>query len=133
MVPTLDREHQLWKSGCIRIAGVDEAGLGPLAGPVVAAAYLIPPGAQLIQGVRDSKTLSPLQRERIFGQILRQAIAVGVGAASVREIDTLNVLAASRLAMKRALARVAPYDHVLVDGREIRNCTFGPHTAIDWR
>ncbi len=130
MVPSLARERDLWRQGRPRVVGVDEAGLGPLAGPVVAAACLVPTGCDAIEGVRDSKTLSPSQRERLYGEILRQAAAVGVGAASVHEIEILNVLAASRLAMRRALARVSPYDHVLVDGREFRDPTLGPHTAI---
>lgn len=130
MIPSLDRERDLWQRGKPRVAGLDEAGLGPLVGPVVAAACVIPAGCERIEGVRDSKTLSSAQRERLYGEILRQAVAVGVGAASVREIETINVLAASRLAMVRALSRVGSCDHVLLDGREFRDPDLGPHTAI---
>lgn len=130
VAPSLEAERALWDRGKWRVVGVDEAGIGPLAGPVVAAAYLVPVDCRLIDGARDSKTLSPAQRERLFGEIMRQALAVGVGAASVCEIERLNILNAAHLAMRRALARVGTYDHALVDGREITNCELGPHTAI---
>lgn len=130
VVPDLGFEERLWALGKSRVAGVDEAGLGSLAGPVVAAACLLPRNCQALQGVRDSKTLSAAQRERLFPVILQCSAAVGVGAASVREVDCLNVLRASHLAMRRALARIAPYDHVLLDGRPMRSLEIGPHTAI---
>ena len=128
--PSLDLERELWKCGKLRVVGVDEVGIGPLVGPVVAAAYLVPTDCEPIAEVRDSKKLSPRQRERLYSEILSQAVSVGIGAASVAEIERLNVLQASRLAMRRALARVAPYDHVLVDGREIKGWQTLPHTAI---
>lgn len=112
-------EQSLWVKGKLRVVGVDEVGLGPLAGPVLAAACILPAGCTLIPGVRDSKTLSPTQRERLFAEILHQALSVGVGASSVSEIEQINVLEASRLAMRRALDRVGAFDHVLVDGRPI--------------
>src|SRR5579885_1385698 len=115
--PTLAREWALWRSGARRVAGVDEVGMACLAGPVVAAALVLKPYCRKIPGVRDSKTLSLVQRERLFERILSCAAAVGVGAASVREIDQLNILHASHLAMQRALRRVQPYDHALIDGR----------------
>ena len=123
-------EQDLWLNGNLRVAGVDEVGLGPLAGPVLAAACILPVGCSPIPGVRDSKTLSPLQRERLFAEILRQAASVGVGAGSVDEIEQMNVLGASRLAMRRALAKVGAFDHVLVDGRPIPGWGLGPYTAI---
>lgn len=128
--PTLDAERALWLGGKTRVAGVDEAGLGSLCGAVVAAAVVIPANCVRIPEVRDSKTLSLEQRERLFEQIVEQAVAVGAGAASVVEIERLNVLTASRLAMLRALRRVTPYDHALVDGRAIKSIDLGPHTAI---
>ena len=128
--PTLAREWALWKAGARRVAGVDEVGMACLAGPVVAAALVVKPYCRKVAGVRDSKTLSLEQRERLYPEILKRALAVGVGAASVREIDELNILRASHLAMSRALRRVAPYDHALIDGREIRDIDLGPHTAI---
>jgi ribonuclease HII len=109
---------------------VDEVGMACLAGPVVAAALVIKPYCRKIPGVRDSKTLSLPQRERLYDEILKRAAAVGVGAASVTEINELNILRASHLAMQRALRRVKPYDHALIDGREIRELDLGPHTAI---
>jgi ribonuclease HII len=86
----------------------------------------------MVEGVRDSKTLAPQERERLYAEILRQASAVGLGAASVAEIDALNVLRASHLAMRRALARVTPCDFALVDGRPVKGTDLGPHaTMID--
>jgi ribonuclease HII len=101
-----------------------------LAGPVVAAAVVVRPYGRKIAGVRDSKLLSAAQRERLYTQILARAVAVGVGAASVEEIDRLNILRASHVAMQRAVRRVAPCDHVLVDGRDFADLNVGPHTAI---
>jgi ribonuclease HII len=109
---------------------VDEVGMACLAGPVVAAALVVKPYCRKITGVRDSKTLSLEQRERLYPEILKRAAAVGVGAASVREINDINILRASHLAMSRALKRVQPLDHALIDGREIREIDLGPHTAI---
>jgi ribonuclease HII len=130
LLPTLQVEQSLWEGGQQRVVGVDEAGLGSLCGPVVAAAVLLPLNCVMIQGVRDSKTLSARQRDRLFQKIFQQAIGVGIGAASVAEIDQLNVLQASYLAMERALSRIDPYDHALIDGREIKKFAFVPHTAI---
>jgi ribonuclease HII len=130
IVPTLAREWALWRGGARRVAGVDEVGMACLAGPVVAAALVVKPYCRKIPGVRDSKTLSLAQRERLYGEILKRAAGVGVGAASVTEINELNILRASHLAMSRALKRVQPLDHALIDGREIREIDLGPHTAI---
>jgi ribonuclease HII len=101
-----------------------------LAGPVVAAAVVVKPYCRKIPGVRDSKTLSLEQRERLYDEIVEKAAAVGVGAASVAEINAMNIRRASHLAMLRALRRVQPYDHALIDGLEIREMDMGPHTAI---
>jgi ribonuclease HII len=130
IVPTLAREWALWRTGARRVAGVDEVGMACLAGPVVAAALVVKPYCRKLKGVRDSKTLSLPQRERLYTDILTRAAAVGVGAASVDEINKLNILRASHLAMSRALKRVQPLDHALIDGREIRDIDLGPHTAI---
>jgi ribonuclease HII len=130
MSPTLAREWALWRTGARRVAGVDEVGMACLAGPVVAAALVVKPYCRKIPGVRDSKTLSLQQRERLYDEILKRAVAVGVGAASVTEINKLNILHASHLAMWRALRRVQPYDHALIDGRAVRDIDLGPHTAI---
>lgn len=120
----------MWKQGLLRVVGVDEAGLGCLAGPIVAAAVLIPPQCKMLEGVRDSKLLSASARSRLFDQIKANAISVGVGIATVQEVEQINVLRASYLAMQRALARIAPYDHALIDGRPIKQADLGSHTAI---
>ena len=96
-------EQQLQAAGYRQIAGVDEAGRGPLAGPVVAAATIIPPGT-FIYHLNDSKKLTAKQRELVYEQLLAAKIPYGLGQASVAEIDRLNILNASRLAMMRAVA-----------------------------
>lgn len=125
-----DIERELRRGGAALIAGVDEVGRGSLAGPVVACAVIMPPHARALRGVDDSKLLAPAERRRLARLIRERAIAIGVGAASVAEIDRLNIYQASALAMRRALHRLAtPPDLVLVDGRPIR--TLGvPHTAV---
>ncbi len=130
IVPTLAREWALWRSGARRVAGVDEVGMACLAGPVVAAALVVKPYCRKIPGVRDSKTLSLQQREKLYPEILRRCLAVGVGAASVPEINKLNIYHASHLAMQRALRRVQPVDHALIDGLAIRDIDLGPHTTV---
>jgi ribonuclease HII len=131
-VPTLRFERPLWRDGAQRVAGVDEVGVAPTCGAVVAAAVILPAGCKRIPGVRDSKTLSALQRERLAPIIRRRALAVGVGAASVSEIDRLNIYHATHLAMRRAIARLGGHDHVLVDGLRIAGfeAAVGPYTAI---
>ena len=112
------------------LAGVDEVGRGPLAGPVVACAVIMPADKRAITGIDDSKKLSAKQRERLIARIMERAVGVGIGAASVREIDRLNILQASVLAVHRAIRRlpVKP-DHIVVDGRTVRTYDFA-HTAI---
>jgi ribonuclease HII len=99
---------------------------------VVAAAVILRPNCRQIAGVRDSKTLSASQREALAPEIRRRAIAVGVGAASVAEIDRLNIYHATHLAMRRAIARLGGHDHVLVDGLRIAGfeADVGPYEAI---
>jgi ribonuclease HII len=96
-------ERAAWRRGIARVAGVDEAGRGPLAGPVVAAAVVLPPGTR-IAGVDDSKRLAPEERERLFEVIRAQAAAVGVAVVDHLTIDRINILEATRLAMGQALA-----------------------------
>jgi len=123
-------ERELRKERGPLIAGVDEVGRGPLAGPVVACAVIMPPDARAIRGVDDSKALTAGQRSRLATLIFARALAVGVGAASVREIDRLNIYHASTLAMRRALGRLSIVpDHVLIDGKAIRSLTIA-HTAV---
>jgi ribonuclease HII len=118
--PSLVNEQQLWHQGKVLIAGVDEVGLGCLAGPIVAAAVIIPPHCLPIVGVRDSKQMSAKQRDRVFAAVMAQAVRFGLGMANVTEVDTVNVLQASYLAMNRALARIQPVEHALIDGRSIK-------------
>jgi ribonuclease HII len=115
----LNFERVLWKSGIRSIAGVDEVGVGPLAGPVVAAAVIFPPNTELA-GIDDSKQLEPEQRTRLAATIRASATAIGVGSAEVGEIDRLNIYHAALLAMRRAIEALplAP-EHVLVDARII--------------
>ena len=115
--PSIERENALWREGWAVVAGVDEVGRGPLAGPVVAAAVVFPAGGKRIRGVDDSKRLTARARERLARLIRERALAVAVGAASVREIDRLNIRRASILAMRRALDRlVAAPGYILIDG-----------------
>lgn len=125
----LKLERELWGSGMEHIAGVDEAGRGPLAGPVVAAAVIFP-REDRVPGVVDSKRLTPEQRDELVVEIRRRALCIGVGAASPREVDRLNILRATHLAMRRALEHLTiPPEHVLVDGLPVP--TLGPeHTAV---
>jgi ribonuclease HII len=110
-------ERRLQREGHIRICGVDEAGRGPLAGPVVAAACILPEGA-LFERLNDSKQLSAEIRESLFRQISDcPGIQFGVAQASVAEIDRYNILRATYLAMRRAVAKLAePPGYILVDG-----------------
>ncbi|HEX9309761.1 MAG TPA: ribonuclease HII [Gemmatimonadaceae bacterium] len=112
------------------LAGVDEVGRGPIAGPVVACAVIMPPETRAIAGVDDSKRLTHDQRVRLAAKIRERAVAFALGAASVREIDRINIYQASVLAMRRALGRlsVTP-DHVVIDGRSMRTLPI-PHTAV---
>ncbi|MBT8397130.1 MAG: ribonuclease HII [Gemmatimonadetes bacterium] len=125
----LEYEERFWSRGFSHVAGVDEAGRGPLAGPVVAAAVLLPPGT-LISGAKDSKALSVARREELAVEILQRASAVGLGAASVREIDRLNILVSTRLAMDRALTHLPLRpDQVVVDGLPVAGLGW-EHEAI---
>jgi ribonuclease HII len=112
------------------VAGVDEAGRGPLAGPVVAAAVILPEGFSA-PGIRDSKALSLVQRERAFSLISSEAVAWGTGSASVDEIDRSNILSATLVAMRRAVESlpVRP-DFVFVDGTFTVPALFLPQEAL---
>ena len=115
----LNLERVLWNSGIHHIAGADEVGVGPLAGPVVAAAVVFPPGT-FISGVDDSKRLTPQVRREVAQTIRQKALGIGVGLAEVAEIDELNVYHAGLLAMRRAVENLPLRpDHLLVDAREI--------------
>jgi ribonuclease HII len=109
-------ERQARSNGFQLIAGIDEAGRGPLAGPVVAAAVILPADL-LIKGVDDSKKLSPDTRERLFDTIMSRAISVGIGMGSPELIDRINILQATRHAMLSAVSQLEPQPgHLLIDG-----------------
>jgi len=114
-------ESELRADGFCRVAGVDEAGRGPLAGPVVAAAVVLPELEEL-PGVFDSKQLTEPEREALLEELSRlPGISIGVGIASVEEIDQFNILNATHVAMRRAVAELAPAaDFVLVDGLPVK-------------
>jgi ribonuclease HII len=127
--PTLRYERKLWSAGAQVVAGVDEAGVGPMAGPVVAAAVIFAPEA-FIRGVNDSKQVEPERREELFHQVKERALAVGVGVATPAEIDQLNIYWATMAASERALLALGQVpDHVLVDGRRIPELKW-PQTSI---
>lgn len=112
----LSKERKLWDNGFRFIAGVDEAGRGPLAGPVVAAAVVIEPGKDL-PGIRDSKKMNENQRHEAYSIILNNSLAIAVCAASVGVIDRMNILKATMYAMRRTVMRLKlPVDYVLIDG-----------------
>jgi ribonuclease HII len=119
-------ERTLRLQGTTLIAGVDEAGRGPLAGPVVAAAVIMPPG-RFLEGVDDSKRLPPAAREDLCRRILAEALAAGVGIVDHAAIDEMNILNATLLAMNRAVGAlgVRP-EHLLVDGNRYRDLGAGP-------
>lgn len=127
--PDLRHERKLWRTGVDAVAGVDEAGVGPMAGPVVAAAVVFPPETY-IRGVHDSKQLLADKREELHEKIRARAITFGIGVAEVEEIDRLNIYWATMRAIERALAALkrAP-GHVLIDGRKVPGLAI-PQTHI---
>ena len=122
-------ERGFWQRGLSRVAGVDEVGRGPIAGPVVAAAVILAEGVA-IEGATDSKALTPRRRSEIAKEIHARAAAISLGAASAREIDRVNILRATARAMNRALERlrVRP-DHIVVDGLPVRDLLW-EHEAV---
>jgi ribonuclease HII len=139
MFPRLDEERVLWQRGLTAVAGVDEVGMGPLAGPVVAAAVILPPDltcegglpATFPQGVRDSKTLTLKARERLAVEVRNVAVGIGIGVVEVEEIDEINIYQAGMKAMRLALAKlsVTP-EHVLIDGRSLKELSCPQTTFI---
>jgi len=118
-------ETILYSKGYQYVAGVDEAGRGPLAGPVVAAAVVLPP-QHLFPGVDDSKKLTPLKREKAYADILERALSFGIGIIDHDEIDRINILKASLKAMARAVEQLTcPVDYILVDGIHSIPAAFG--------
>jgi len=124
-------EAQAWRTGLTRIAGVDEAGRGPLAGPVVAAAVVIAPDRR-VRGVADSKVLPPERREELFALIHERAVAVGVGIVDHLTIDRINILEATRLAMDQALAALALVPELIItDFVSLRACPCPQRNLVD--
>lgn len=115
-------ERKLYAKGYELLAGIDEAGRGPLAGPVVAACVIFPKGL-FLNGVDDSKKLSAAKRERVYGDIMNKALSVGVGIVDHETVDSINILNATRDAMIKAIAQcsVKP-DFLLIDAVELKNC-----------
>ncbi len=117
--PTLHEEKRLWQAGYTHIAGIDEAGRGALAGPVTAGVVVVDGSkwaANIWSAVRDSKLLSPVERERLALEIKTEARAWGVGSASAQEIDTIGIAPATKLAMARAVEMLTPSpDYLLID------------------
>lgn len=123
-------EEELYKQGFVTVCGVDEAGRGPLAGPVCAAAVILPPHLD-VPGLDDSKKLTDKRRRELFPVIKEQAIAYGIGLASHEEIDEINILQATFLAMERALAQlqVRP-DIALIDGNREKDFGLPVRTVV---
>ncbi len=120
-MPNFEYEEKLYNEGYISICGCDEAGRGPLCGPVVAAAVILPLGIE-IEGLNDSKKLTEKKREKLFDIIKEKAVAYAIAEASPEEIDEINILNASMLAMRRAVeALPVKADFALIDG----NCSRG--------
>ncbi|MCD6399185.1 ribonuclease HII [candidate division WOR-3 bacterium] len=115
----MNRDLEFWSRGIQLLCGIDEAGRGPLAGPVIAASVILPPWTS-IDGVKDSKLLSPLQREKAFDKILKNSIAIGVGIVEPIIIDRTNILLATYEAMKRAILDMEIFpEFLLIDGFKI--------------
>jgi len=123
-------ENEAYKKGYNYVCGVDEAGRGPLCGPVVAAAVILPKYAH-IEGVNDSKKLSEKKREKLFDDIMENAVAVGIGMSDVDVIEKINILGATKEAMKEAISNlnIKP-DYVLIDGNQDINIDIDRQTVV---
>ncbi len=127
---TMEKEMEIRAKGFTAVCGIDEAGRGPLAGPVVAAAVILPEDIQL-PGVNDSKKITEKKREILFDFVKEHALAYGIGEASETEIDEINILQATFLAMRRAVeALQIPADYALVDGNRIQGLPVPAETVI---
>ena len=134
LCPSLAEERQLWRAGFARVAGLDEAGRGALAGPVVAGAVVLPANtghAGLWSEVQDSKLLSPPRREELSARIQEQAAAWSLGQASAAEIDACGIAPATRLAMRRAVQALSPSpDHLLLDWVQLKSVNLPQRSFI---
>ncbi len=125
-----DLENELYDSGITILCGVDEAGRGPLAGPVCAAACILPRGLEII-GLNDSKKLSEKRRDALFDEIREKALAYGIAFATVEEIEELNILGATYLAMNRAIAQLSIVPELaLIDGNRNQNIEVPSRTVV---
>lgn len=123
-------ENDLYEKGYKLIAGVDEAGRGPLCGPVVAAAVILPENYK-IEGVNDSKKLSEKKREMLYDKIINEAVAVGVGISDVDVIEEVNILNATKMAMKEAISKLSVKpDFVLIDGNQMIDINIKASTVV---
>ncbi len=123
-------ENDLYEKGYKLIAGVDEAGRGPLCGPVVAAAVILPENYK-IEGVNDSKKLSEKKREMLYDKIINEAVAVGVGISDVDVIEEVNILNATKMAMKEAISKLSVKpDFVLIDGNQMIDINIEASTVV---
>ena len=129
-MPDYHLEDEVSSDGFLSVCGVDEAGRGPLSGPVVAAACILPRGL-VIERLNDSKKLSPKRREQLFDEICEKAIAYSIAEASPEEIDSLNILNATMLAMRRAIEGLSvPADFALIDGNCARDIPVPCRTVV---
>lgn len=128
--PDTTLERGYWERGVLLVAGVDEVGRGCLAGPVVAAACVLPPEIEQIEGVRDSKLLTAKKRAALAETIRATALATSIGAASRREIDRFNIRAATAIAMRRALARLGDWQQAIIDGTPFIEFSDGPFVGV---
>lgn len=130
ITPSQKYEKKLWESGKLSVAGIDEAGRGPLAGPVVSAAVVFDPDALPIDGIDDSKKLTAKKRELLYDKIISEAKAVGIGIVEASEIDRIGILPATYKSMRMAVGRLRlKVDHLLIDGRPLPDKIY-PQTAV---
>lgn len=123
-------ERNAAQQGYTAVCGIDEAGRGPLAGPVYAAAVILPDGLE-VPGLNDSKKLTEKKREALFDEICQKAVAYGIGCASEQEIDEINILQATYLAMRRAVEQLSvPADYALVDGNRMPPLAIPGETVV---
>lgn len=129
-MPSYEYEQKKYDEGFVSVCGCDEAGRGPLCGPVVAAAVILPLGLE-IEGLNDSKKLSDKKREKLFDIIKEKAVAYAIAEATPEEIDEYNILNASMLAMRRAVEALSvPADFALIDGNCKRGFTIPAETVV---